>query len=788
MRSKHSTLSGLISTQTVAQFSQQNESLSEIIAFNTTNYSSRQTSVRNSWDGATVPRIHSRSYDSNQFAGDGRPGDTRSSFGKSQGNKATNSRGYTATLNEANNTYGTTSSAAGYGTTVSFGLSYSVTEDLESTHDSQGTMSIFTAETTRHGTTANRGRDGTNGGFNGNYTRDYGASQTISFTANRTGITQETINSFESINDGGQTATFVVTTVDGEGETVTEYSTNSSPFTQTFGGANTTTTSFSRAMNSTSTILTRSGRTYEKVTYSRTTRFIDTITSSQIIFANSDTTITAKKTTRSTGVFTFYDGDTTATYTAVSHDIKDVTRDTLQSSSIEIDRTETAYPDGTIPINIASTFTVYGNAGFVTASKTGTFDLKMTAMPQRVTSPGVLKPSNEDFVASLSTRSEEPIYTYSSIRTSRDASITNKTTLKTFESREAEYSRQSNESYIAPDGNVSYSSILINTTTESFFQTTTVSERTNGTKFYTQSFSGTGSAKQVKSIVQSTAEKVTPVVFFDGSNFNTTENKTTVYITTTGDTHKTFRVGVPFDFFAGSLFQTRGLSFNAPRNTEARPLVTDNDIRIHTARESVFAGERAFVQETTNSSDRLFAKQFPPILDFVSTLTTGDSSAPTTTTTSSTYITGLGSIRPYISLMLSDTSFTISDFQQDESTGVANGRSFTIQEVGNDTDINYEEDEKVIFGTTPTFVGGINNVTSNGFITVSNLASFGIGNQTFSVSSNETFMTEVDFSTMQKIQQSSIPFASHAKNRIDNRFGNRILISHLNEEFRNQLF
>ena len=769
----HITLSGLISTQTIAQFREQNQSYSRVTSVEEELYTSAQTSVYNAYEGATVPRVNSQSV--SQEGGDlaGELSYTSTLSGRTQGKTATRRSGGTGEYN-ATRTLQTTSSG-GYGTSITRGFSYSFTRTFESAHDVFQSSSSSESIITRSASTQGRGRNGTNGGYDQNQTMNGGTTNFASREMNDTGYTQTTSVTFESFMAGGITRTG---TRRSNGETV--QTTTSSPADNTHTGSNSGT--FSATMSPSSPIeSTQRSTTFGLDTYSRMTRYTDTMTSSQFVFSNSDTTITVKKTTLSTGEFTFGDGDNSFTQTGFSSSTKHITRDTIASATIEAENTATDATIETFPVNIASTFTVYGNAGFVTASRTGTFDMKMTEMPQFVTSPGVLKPGNIDIETSID-GDVDVTHTFSTVRTTRDETIVNESTVVTFESRSAEYSRQTFESFtVTGDESIDYSSALVSATTESFFQTSSEISESDGTSFYTTSFTARGFTEPVDSFIVSTTKLTLPIVFFDGTSFSTTQNEEDVYVTTTGQSHKLYNASI-FGGSNASLFQTTAVTFNTPIDSQAKALVTNCRPRIHSAIETVFGGEKAFVQATNNSSDRFFAKQFPPILEFTQTTTTeGETS---TTTTDGTFITGLGSIRPFISLMFTDTSFTISNFKQNEDSGVANNRAFTIQETGADTDINYIEDERLMFNTGVggiEFVGGKNNIASRGFLTAFDIGSFKIGTDTFSLSSNETFLTQLTSgSPMQKIENKDIPFASHADRRTDNVFANRIPISHLN--------
>jgi len=764
---EHYTLSGLISTSTIQKFSAQFESTKRITQAQFSNYASGQTSIVNSYV-AGEPPINSRKITSKAVGGD--LSDTRSSSGSTQGKSQENATGNTAS-NGGGYTTSTTRDTASTG--YSRGDSNSQSFDSSNSRDELATELGGEGESRASGSTATRAQRAYSGSHtNSTETRYFSFSgsgagffttmgtsnQTFSAKTQGSGYTSESGYTYQSQRLGG--ASYAN---GGSGTTVradTQFSSGTStayvnPATGNDSGTASGRTTGTRQTFSDET--TTSSVEFRTSTYSYSESFLDTVTTEDTVFANSDTTITAKKTT--------FSSETSS---------MDLTADTISSESVEVAFDPSS---DTISFNVASTFTIFGNAGFVTTNNTGEVNMLMTNMAQSMTSPG-LKPSMQNFEGSIiggGGVSYTSSYTFSNAPTDSIGS----TTTISLETREANYSSATNESYL-DDGETRYSTRLIPTTTSSYYQTTYVSTRSRGRQYLSSTITAQGSFETVNSFLTKTIESVTPVIYFDGTNLLQTENREIVRVSDTGTKQFPFAIGV-FGGSTGLTFnQTLAKSFIAPGMDPDANRVFSTSARPHnySAIETIFNQEKAFIQQTDNETDILFGKQFPPILKSSGTTTEGDSSAPSTTTTSGTYISGLGSIRRHISLMFTDSTFKIPNFQQSGDTGRANGAAFTVDEEGGIADINYRQSDKRLFRGV-MFIGGKNNVETNGILTAEGYGKFKIGSETITLSSNETFSTLISFGTMKKIENSTVILATEAS-RTRDFLGRGIVKSDLN--------
>ena len=781
---KHYTLSGVISTDSIQQFSEQQSSFTK----ETKGTGFLSISVDNSYVLGSAP-IDSSSY-SRIFTDDGNQNSVSSS-GQTQGNTFTEEAKRTG---KAGDSYSLVTTRTNKGTTVAEGNSFSNTSSSSKSGDHSNTVSASgsTMETkmtrsTKDSSTGSYSFSGsieTNSGSNSasgsgattlqGTTTDYSSGKTIG-----SGYTLTTGRSYTFTQNGGGEAANGATGVSLynypglTNETTSSSTSYSNDASQT--GSHNTSGSTSGTRQTFSTDTTQVSTEYKTSTFSESIKFSETTTMSDFVFSNDDTTITVSKTTLA--FTTEEDGDTTISSRTTTQ--KDQTKDTISSETIETSFDLTA---DTFPTNAASTFTIFGNAGFITTDATGFIDMRMTGMAQSVTTPGAIKPGNDEFIASAQGQS---VYTYELSRTLSSRTDGSTNTIS-FESRSAKYFRDTVESFTTTgEESIDYSTRLISTTTESYFETTFVSTKTRGTEYYTTTTSQYGTFQLVDSYITSTYEKTFPIIYFDGTTFGSTEDTFTVRISTTGPTQRAFSLGV----FGGSeakFFMTSHKSFVKPGadDTAMKIFNAYAEPRVFSAVEDFFHGERAFVQETTGGSEALFSKDFPPILESSTTLsTTTDNDQTTSTSTTGTFTTALGSIRNRVFLMLTDSTFKIKDFfTQNGSTGKVRKTNFTISEPGQNTDVNYiENSDEIRRSTGVLFTGGINNVTSDGTLTVEGIGSFKIGSETFSVGSLETFSTNIPFGTMVKIQNEPKLFATHDSNGGNILSGN-ILISDLNNE------
>lgn len=540
---EHYTLSGVISTESIQQFSEQQPSFTRETGGTGSQNTYRSISVDNSYVVGEAP-IDSSSY-SAQYANDGAQ-NFQSSSGQTQGNTFT---GEARRTGIAGGSYSQTTNQTNRGTTVREGNSFSNTSTSSKSGDALNTVSASAStiktKMTRSTSASNTGsyrftgstetNSGSNSGSGSGSTVLQGS--TTVYASGKTegsGYTHTTGRSYTFIQDGGGQGANGATGVSlynypGVTNETTSYTTSYSNDAAQTGSFNTSgSTSGTRHTFSSDT--TRGSTEYKTSTFSSSIKFSETTTMSDFVFSNDDTTITVSKTTLAFTSDTDGSGRTTTN--------KDQTKDTISTETTIIAFDPTA---DTFSTNAASTFTIFGNAGFITTDATGFIDMRMTDMAQSVTTPGAIKPGNEPFTA---TAEGQSVYTYESSRilSSRAPGSTNTIS---FESRSAEFFRDTFESYTTTgEESIDYSTRLFSTTTESYFETTFESTSTRGTEYYTNTASQYGTFQLVDSYITSTREKTSPVIYFDGTSFGSTEDTFVARITTTGPTQRSFSLGV----------------------------------------------------------------------------------------------------------------------------------------------------------------------------------------------------------------------------------------------------
>ena len=436
----------VISTESIQQFSEQQSSFTKETGGTGSQNTYRSISVGNSYVAGTAP-IYSSSYSQRNTRDVG--SNFQSSSGQNQGNTFTGQAGRTGT---AGDSYELTTNRTDAGTTVRRGASFSNTSTSSKSGDALNTVSasastIKTKVTRSTGATATgsyyfSGSTETNSGSNSGSgsgstvhqgsTTVYGSSKTEG-----SGYTHTTGRSYTFIQDGGgegangATGASLYNYPGLTNETTSSSTTYSNDAAQTGSGNTSGSTSYTRQTFSSDT--TRASTEYKTSTFSSSIKFSETTTMSDFVFSNDDTTITAAKTTLAFTSDTDGSGRTTTN--------KNQTKDTISTETTTIAFDPTA---DTFSTNAASTFTIFGNAGFITTDSTGFIDMRMTDMAQSVTTPGAIKPGNDPFTA---TAEGQSVYTYESSRILSSRVSGGSTNTISFESRSAEFFRDTFESY-----------------------------------------------------------------------------------------------------------------------------------------------------------------------------------------------------------------------------------------------------------------------------------------------------------------------------------------------------
>lgn len=440
-----------------------------------------------------------------------------------------------------------------------------------------------------------------------------------------------------------------------------------------------------------------------------------TNTSDFTVFADDETTVTARTTV------------------VGSFESTTITRDTLITSE-----STSELPSATIPTIELATWSAYGNAAIAVPESIGEYSSAISDLAQSFSRSGRKhRPGKLSFIIEGGFDSSME-YTDTTFATTDDYTETSLST--TTDSSEHTFSITN----FSTSGDGDFVSFFTTSSIINYFgQTTIIEKNLNSTtiqttitrsNFSTFTFVGTDIGRP---------EYMSTSVFFDGtsiSTFSVLLNTKTVYSDATKITgfQNAFPVSktIVSSNFEKSDLGPGDLALFQPR------------ISIYTIKETVNFNEIAFMNQTDDRAE----KRLPP--DLVTFKTTTMNNGSTTTTESGAGFLRIGSARNRIALMFSDSTFSsvsgANGFSQSGSTGFSGSNLFfNFKNVGAEADLVLTMD---IAGGISHLVGGGGTADSqSGALIVGGPARFTIDSFTSSLGEGEDFFSLLESNDLKVI-------------------------------------